>query len=35
MKEQYIEQIVELLKQCNDISMFDFIEKLLQKSLQH
>lgn len=33
MKDEYIKQIVDLLQQCNDMSMFDFVAKLLQKSL--
>jgi len=32
MKEQYISEIVNLLNQCNDPSLFDLILKLLQKS---
>ena len=31
MKEQYIQQIVDLLHQCNDVSLLDLILKLLQK----
>lgn len=33
MKEEYIQQIIELLNQCNDISLLDFIKQLLDKSL--
>lgn len=32
MKQEYITAIVELLNQCNDISLLDLILKLLQKS---
>ena len=32
-KSQYIESIIELLKQCNDISLLDLIHKLLKKSI--
>ena len=32
MKEDYIEKIVELLHKCNDISLLDFIYRLLIKS---
>lgn len=32
MKEEYINQIIKLLNQCNDISLLDLITKLLQKS---
>lgn len=32
MKETYIEKITNLLQQCDDISLLDFIMKLLQKS---
>lgn len=32
-KEQYIEQIVELMKQCNDIPLLNLIVKLLRKSI--
>ena len=31
MKENYIIEITNLLKQCNDASLLDFILKLLQK----
>lgn len=32
MKEEYIQQIIELLNQCNDISLLDFVFQLLRKS---
>lgn len=32
-KEQYIEQITELMEKCNDIPLLDLIFKLLTKSL--
>lgn len=32
MKEEYIQAIVELLGQCNDISLLDLIHNLLKKS---
>lgn len=32
MKEEYIARIIELLQQCNDISLLDLILKLLIKS---
>lgn len=32
MKEEYIKQIIELLNQCNDISLLDLIFQLLHKS---
>ena len=32
MKEQYIQQIVELIQQCDDVSLLDLILKLLQKN---
>ena len=31
MKEQYILQIIELIQQCDDISLLDLILKLLLK----
>ena len=31
MKEEYIQEITELLKHCNDISLLDFIFQLLKK----
>ncbi len=31
MKEEYIQTITELLKQCNDISLLDLIFQLLKK----
>lgn len=33
-KEQYIEKIIQLLEQCNDIPLLDLILRLLSKSLQ-
>jgi len=33
-KDQYIEKIVALLEQCNDIPLLDLIFRLLGKSLQ-
>ena len=33
IKSQYIDSIIELLKQCNDISLLDLIHKLLKKSI--
>lgn len=32
MKQEYIEKIIELLPQCDNISMLDLILTLLQKS---
>lgn len=32
MKEEYIEKIIVLLKNCNDIALLDLIWKLLIKS---
>ena len=32
MKEEYIQQIIELMNQCNDVSLLDLILQLLQKS---
>lgn len=32
-KDQYIEKIVALLEQCNDIPLLDLIFRLLRKSL--
>lgn len=32
-KEQYIQQIIELLRECNDIPLLDIIWKLLRESL--
>ncbi len=32
MREEYIQQIVELLHKCNDVSLLDLIFQLLQKS---
>ena len=31
MKDEYIQAITELLKNCNDISLLDFIFQLLKK----
>lgn len=31
MKEEYVREITELLKSCNDISILDLIYQLLQK----
>lgn len=31
MQEKYIEEIVELLKNCNDVSLLDLIFQLLRK----
>lgn len=33
MKEDYILQIVKLLRKCDDISLLDLIKKLLEKSV--
>ena len=33
IKTQYIEAIIKLLDQCNDISLLDLIHKLLKKSV--
>ena len=33
MKEQYINQIIEKMKECNDLSLLDLILKLLEKSI--
>lgn len=32
-KEQYIQSIDEMLKECNDIALIDLIYKLLCKSI--
>lgn len=32
MKEEYIPKIIELMNQCNDVSLLDLIMQLLQKS---
>lgn len=32
MKEQYITDIIELLNQCEDLSLLDFIYQLLYKA---
>lgn len=34
MREEYVQRIVELLQDCNDISLLDLIFRLLQKSQQ-
>lgn len=31
MKDEYIEQIIKLLQDCNDISVLDLIHQLLKK----
>ncbi len=31
MREEYIQQIVELLDKCNDVSLLDLMFQLLQK----
>lgn len=33
IKSHYIEAIIKLLNQCNDISLLDLIYKLLKKSI--
>ena len=33
LKELYIEVIIKMLKKCNDISLLDLIQKLLEKSV--
>lgn len=33
LKESYIKRINELLNKCNDISLLDFIIKLLEKCI--
>ena len=33
LKEYYIEAIIKMLKQCDDISFLDLIKKLLEKSV--
>ena len=33
LKEYYIESIVKMLNNCNDISLIDLIKKLLEKSI--
>ena len=33
MKEEYIQAITELLKECNDLSLLDLIFQLLKKHL--
>lgn len=32
MKEEYVQQIVQLLKECDNVQILDIILKLLQKS---
>ena len=32
MKEQYTKEIMELLEQCEDLSLLDFIYQLLYKA---
>ena len=32
-KEDLIQRIIELLKECNEIPLLDFVHKLLSKSL--
>jgi hypothetical protein len=34
MKDQYIQKIIALLEQCNDIPLLDLIFRLLRKSLE-
>ena len=34
MKNAYIEQIVELLQHCDDLSLLDLIYKLLKEAVQ-
>lgn len=34
MKEEYIAQIIEQLKLCEDLSLLDFIFQLFQKHLE-
>ena len=31
MKEEYVQEITELLPKCNDLSLLDFIYQLLQR----
>lgn len=33
LKDYYIEAIVKMLKNCDDISLIDLIKKLLEKSV--
>ena len=33
IKAKYINEIIKLLKRCNDISLLDLIHKLLKKSI--
>lgn len=32
MKKEYIETIIQLVQNCNDIELLDFVLQLLQKS---
>lgn len=32
MKEEYITNIIQLMQQCNDLELLDFILRLLNKS---
>jgi hypothetical protein len=32
-KEQYLQEIIELMKVCNDIPLLDLVHKLLTKSV--
>lgn len=32
MKEEYITNIIQLMQQCNDLELLDFIFQLLNKS---
>ena len=34
MKDEYIQQIIELLNKCQDITLLDLILKILQKGIQ-
>lgn len=33
LNEAYINAIIKMLKRCNDLSLLDFIKKLLEKSV--
>lgn len=33
LKDSYINNIIKLLRKCNDISLLDLIQKLLEKSI--
>ena len=35
LKEYYINAIIKMLNNCDDISLIDLIKKLLEKSVQH